>query len=316
MVDWNSAGAQSVTNFMYSQMLVFMTGLYAREYMLTLWFEWYLISQRIVFKWTYIPYLAGRYLILFVLCGLVAINRITHPFNCQVLQPLFITGGLVAGACATANLMIRTAMMWKHRRWLVASLIALSLGQVAFSLYAGTSVVNSHYDLNLRTCNLDYESHSVFAAVIYDLLILTLTWIHVSKGSRSSLWSTLRRQGLWYFLLTFMVNMPAMIFVWLNLNDAMNAMFYPPATTISVTISCRMVTSLIESNMSESMSKDDGAARTTSSHWKSSNSGTTVTTQNFTTNIGFPSEIYNSRTTTHPEQSGLPATQGVPSITA
>lgn len=74
-------------------------------------------------------------------------------------------------------------MMWKHRRWLVASLIALSLGQVAFSLYgpfihmgsgwfpdhfeftAGTSVVNSHYDLNLRTCNLDYESHSVFAGV-------------------------------------------------------------------------------------------------------------------------------------------------------
>ncbi|KAK7692160.1 hypothetical protein QCA50_003779 [Cerrena zonata] len=230
MTNWEAGHTQAVTNFMYRQTIMFIAGLYVYEYMCTFWFDWYLVTRKIVFKWPYVPYLVGRYLILLVLCGLIAINNITRPLNCEVVMPFLITAGLIAGACATCNLMIRTVVMWGHRREIVFVLILLSLGQVAFSVYAGTSLVKSHFCTTLRTCNVDYSGHTIFSSVFvytvsYEFLVLVLTWIRVSK---SSLMATLRSQGLWYFLLTFMVNLPAAVFPWLDLNDTMNMMFYTP----------------------------------------------------------------------------------------
>ena len=45
-------------------------------------------------------------------------------------------------------------------------------------------------------------------ALSYDLVVLILTWIRVSK---STLIATLRSQGLWYFIMTFVVTLPAAV---------------------------------------------------------------------------------------------------------
>lgn len=273
-------------------MVVFLFGFYLWEYLITFWFEWSLITRKITFKWYYISYLMGRYCMVCVVCLLFSIDRIMQAINCKIVHPLITTLGLLASACATTNLMIRTVIIWDYNKWVMVPLAVMSCGQFFFSLYAGTTYAVAFWDTTLRTCLFQYEHYSHMASVymyttIYDLIILILTYLRIQRSNTNSrLWSTLRDQGILYFVFTSCVNIVAAIIIWLHLSDGMNAVVSPPATAISVILSSQSVISLMRLNKPS----DTDTHSCASQHDRERD--TKYGTQQLTTQIEFPTSIY------------------------
>ncbi|TCD61381.1 hypothetical protein EIP91_008535 [Steccherinum ochraceum] len=227
-----------------------------------------------------------------VLCLLFAIDRISSPINCKVVHPVLTTLGLVASACATTNLMIRTVIIWNYHKWIMIPLALVSCGQFFFSLYAGTTYAVAYWDKTLRTCLFQYEHYSHMASVFiytvsYDLIILILTYIRIRSNTRSQLLPALRKQGILYFVFTSIVNTVAAVIIWLHLNDGMNAVATPPATTISVILSSQSVISLMRLNNSHGGTDTPSSARRNDRELF-----TKRRSQQLTTQIDFPTAIY------------------------
>lgn len=104
----------------------------------------------------------------------------------------------------------------------------------------GAANTSSHWDPETRACRMVYKNDVVLAgaflystlrplpfnasllmfccccwlsAVVYDFLILALTITGVLKfgSDYQAVWSNLSRQGLVYFFITSMVNIPALV---------------------------------------------------------------------------------------------------------
>lgn len=268
-VDWHSPEVVNITGFVFGQVSVVLTGMYLWELVLTFSFEWQLL---VTFKkkwcWPYVPYLLARYSLLTVLIALITIARITTPVNCAVIFPAVTTIGLVASTCSSVNLMLRTLVLWQLRRkllveksfrWFLSTaviicLIAGAIGQLGYSLFIGMTIVTAYWSPEARSCVYVYHDNARMASVfiynvVFDFIIMVLAFYRIfrdqldeSDGLMGTITSTMKKQGAWYFVLTFVVNVPAVIFIHMNLNDAMNSMFAPLATTVSVILSCRAVT--------------------------------------------------------------------------
>ncbi|KAH8107670.1 hypothetical protein BXZ70DRAFT_1013556 [Cristinia sonorae] len=285
---WDSPRALEVTGFVYKQLIVFLLGFYIWEFLNTLWFEWDLITRKIAFRWYYVSYLIGRYSMLVVLCLLFIIDRNKGmPIDCELVHPLLTTIGLIASTCATTNLMIRTVIIWDYKKLIAAPLTAMALGQLIFSVYGGVTYAKAFWDEELKTCRFNYSHYSHLAiafiyTVTYDLTILILTCLRIMRSNtRSRLWSALRDQGLLYFVFTAIVNIIAAVFIMLHLNDGMNAVVSPPATTISVILSGQSVISLMQLNKSGANTSHAGGQ----SQYQRSKS------QEFTSHLDFPTFV-------------------------
>ncbi|KAJ3476912.1 hypothetical protein NLI96_g10826 [Meripilus lineatus] len=81
-----------------------------------------------------------------------------------------------------------------------------------------------------------------------------------------------------------MVNVPALLVSWLNLNEPMNAMFSPPASTISIMVSSRAVVQLTLDKQHKAEQKAEINDSLHATHRISSNK--------LSTHVAFPPEVY------------------------
>ncbi|KAN0084142.1 hypothetical protein V8E55_007646 [Tylopilus felleus] len=252
MPDWHSPPEISRDLSSFNRLIHAFLGLYGWEVLLTLDFDWAIISGKKKFRWPLIFYFAGRYLLLFAMIGISISLDTPAEVNCQPLYVFNQLAGDSALGLASINLSLRTIAIWSQNKWIVGIIVLLILGhwslilqgvllKVIWSEGVGCTIVKS---------NTTVLAATFIYSMSFDLVVLCLTayklaWtprrITGASGIHSKLVRMVFSDGLVYFILAFLANLLATIFMIMNLNPVMSVVFNVPAAIVSTITASRVV---------------------------------------------------------------------------
>ncbi|GBE84125.1 hypothetical protein SCP_0601030 [Sparassis crispa] len=253
MVDWKDPEVIELTVFVLEQTIVFLVGFYGWHFLLTIHVEWNLLTRKLVFKWPYVPYLLGRYTMICCLLFVLIMSRLrVKEAHCRAMLDAESLVACMAVCCASMNLSIRTLTIWSCSMRIRFLLITLCLGHWAFAMVVAFTGLKAQYDAVSGTCvlantnGIDRLAGFYAYTVGYDFIILVLTVYALYRScKRSELLSVICVQGVWYFVVTFLVNIISVTLVLMDLNSAMSVLFSLPGVTISAIASSRCVLSVL-----------------------------------------------------------------------
>ncbi|KAF8636935.1 hypothetical protein AX17_003186 [Amanita inopinata Kibby_2008] len=246
MVDWNSPEELAKDAKSFERLMHVLLGLYIWEWFTSLNFDWQFISGKKKFRWPMIFYFLNRYLLLFALIGITIALNVTTEINCQALYTFNQVTGNSAIGLASINLSLRTMALWSKKWYIVIPLVAVILGH--WSLLLHGILLKAEWSSQLQQCVITETSNRILAitfiySMSFDFLVLILTGcklIYPASG-RSRLVNLIFKDGLIYFVIAFLANLLATIFMLLNLNPIMSIIANVPAAIASTIVACRAV---------------------------------------------------------------------------
>ncbi|KAG8863493.1 hypothetical protein FRB96_008233 [Tulasnella sp. 330] len=249
MTNWSDPSTIASQAEKFNEIVVAFLGLLTWEVLITLWFDFDVITRRRAFKWPMIIYWTSKYTMLFGIVGVVIAQNATTKLNCEALYVFNQLFGNIAIGTASTLLMIRTIAVWSRHRMIMYPFILLSLGQWAVLLHSVVTV-SAAWDDVAMACTIK-SSPTVNLQVLYlytmifDFFVLIATSIGLyriadKQTPGNQLWSMLFQDGLAYFL--------TVIFVLADLNPIMNVIATVPAATVATIVSCRAFLKLMVYN--------------------------------------------------------------------
>ncbi|KAH9974583.1 hypothetical protein BGW80DRAFT_1559611 [Lactifluus volemus] len=230
-------------------------GIFLWEFFTTLDFEWSVIRGNRPYRWTIWLYSLTRIATLMaVILDIVGFDVYT-PINCQLWIIFELIFSYFALACASLLLMLRVTSfaIWKRNKIILALATTVWITNVAFFI-EGVVRMRSVWIPEERSCRLsnsDTAKLNAISTLATDTMLLLmmlagLLHLRLQGGGMLSLGDFLWKQGLIWFLLAAVAEVPPTVFLILNLNDALNAMFQIPALIVLVIAATRMYRSLID----------------------------------------------------------------------
>ncbi|KIM37061.1 hypothetical protein M413DRAFT_423897 [Hebeloma cylindrosporum] len=253
MTDWNSPAEIEKDTVAYVKFINAVSAIYMYEWLISLDFEWDFISGKKRFRWPMIFYFLNRYFLLLALIGI--------GLNCQALFTFFQLVGLAAVGLVSINLSIRTMAIWAQNRYIIGGLVLIILGHWSIILQGAPfpCKLDCHSDSELialligvqlttiyvpgEGCEI-LQSHSkvlpgIFIySMCFDFTVLVLNTykllgINSDLMGRARLVQMIFIDGLIFFILAFLSNFVATVFLLLSLNPIMGIVFTAPAGVIS-----------------------------------------------------------------------------------
>ncbi|KAF9449812.1 hypothetical protein P691DRAFT_519345 [Macrolepiota fuliginosa MF-IS2] len=245
MVNWQSTEETVKDGVAFGRFMHALLGLYIWEWFTSLDFDWQYISGKKKFRWPMVFYFLNRYCLLFALVGIAVALNVTSQIDCQALYTFNQCLGNAAIGLASINLSLRTIAVWSQNKYLVVFLVLVILGHWSLLLHGilltaqwveGTGCV-------IATTNNRILAISFIYSMVFDLTVLCLTAYKLlyPKTGRSRLVELIFSDGLIYFLIAFLANLIATIFMLLNLNPVMSIIANVPAAIASTIVACRVV---------------------------------------------------------------------------
>ncbi|CAL1710487.1 unnamed protein product [Somion occarium] len=196
-------------------------------------------------------------------------NLITHGTllnDCNFGNGVVAVLASIVVISASSTILLRPLVLWKENKPVLAVLTILLLTHWGIGLNAAIGTVRVSWSPNIPQCasTIPIGSHGMpsiiafyFFTVLWDLIILIFTAVGLHRqylARSSTLWKMLYKQGILYVVVAFAVNIPMLVFSWLNLNGTMNIFFAAPGGTISVMASSSALVSLLKLKREESES--------------------------------------------------------------
>jgi hypothetical protein len=245
MVDWNSPAEVARDSVSFDRLMHTLLGLYIWEWVVSLEFDWQYITGRKTFRWPMTFYFLNRYCLMFALIGISISLNVTREINCQALYTFNQCFGNASIGLASINLSLRTMAVWSRKWYIVIPLVLVILGHWSLLLHGvllkavwipgqGCTVVST----NNRLLAITFIYSMVFDFVV---LILTAYKLVYPATGRSRLVVLIFNDGLIYFVIAFLVNLLATIFMLLDLNPIMSIIANVPAAIASTIVAGRVV---------------------------------------------------------------------------
>ncbi|KAF8068974.1 hypothetical protein FPV67DRAFT_1448810 [Lyophyllum atratum] len=250
MPDWKSPVELQKDAGVFIKFMHALLGLYAYEWFLSLDFDFDFISGKRRFRWPMAFYFAGRYLLLFAMVGIAIALDTTTEINCQVLYTFNQIAGNAAVGLASINLSIRTMAVWSQNRYIIGFLVLVILGHWALILQG---VLLTATWVDPVGCVITSTNNKILAATFvysmcFDLVVLVLNaWKLSGINSKNQGFGTSRiakmifEDGLIFFIIAFLANLLATVFMVLDLNQIMSVIFNVPAAVASTIVASRVV---------------------------------------------------------------------------
>ncbi|KAJ7185814.1 hypothetical protein C8R46DRAFT_1158425 [Mycena filopes] len=264
MVDWSSQAEILKDGAAFGKFMHVLLGLYIWEWFTSLPFDWDFISGKRKFRWPMIFYFLGRYTLLFALIGIAIALNVTTEIDCQALY----TFNSCFGNAALGNLRVYAIAVWDQRWYIVVPLVAVILGH--WSLLLHGVLLKAEWEPELGGCTITSTNNHILAttfiySMVFDFTVLTLTAYKLvfPTGGKSRLVNLIFNDGLIFFIIAFLSNLIATIFMLLNLNAVMSIIANVPASIASTIVACRAVRRL--TNYSTTGAQMFGGGATTAS---------------------------------------------------
>ncbi|KAJ7269624.1 hypothetical protein C8J57DRAFT_1508781 [Mycena rebaudengoi] len=267
MVDWHSDAELRKDGAAFGKFMHALLGLYIWEWFTSLPFDWEYISGKKQFRWPMIFYFLNRYCLLFALIGIAIALNVTTEIDCQSLYTFNQCFGNAAIGLASINLSLRTIAVWGQRWFIVVPLVGIILGH--WSLLLHGVLLKAAWDPVQGCVITSTDSHLLAITFIYsmafDFTVLSLTAykLVLPTGGKSGLVTLIFNDGLIYFVIAFLSNLLATIFMLLNLNAVMSIIANVPAAIGSTIVACRAVRRLTNYNSTSTGAQMFGGGPTT-----------------------------------------------------
>ncbi|KAL1671189.1 hypothetical protein EV122DRAFT_226986, partial [Schizophyllum commune] len=187
-------------------------------------------------------YLLNRYVLLAALSGIVASLDTRTRINCRSVFIFNQLAGNAAMGLASINLSLRTMAVWSQNKWVVSGLILLMFGHWSLILQGGLLQVQW---LEGSGCAITDPNTRILAAtfmytMVFDLIVLSLNLWKVLRN-KTQLARMLIGDGLIYFIVAFVANLIATVFMLVHLNQIMAIIFNVPAVVASTIVAGRII---------------------------------------------------------------------------
>ncbi|KIJ06600.1 hypothetical protein PAXINDRAFT_103293 [Paxillus involutus ATCC 200175] len=166
--------------------------------------------------------------------------------DCQALYVFNQLAGDAAVGLASINLSLRTIAIWSQNRWIIGILVLIILGHWSLILQG---VLLTATWVPGSGCAITESNTTILAATFiysmcFDFVVLCLTayklaWTPRRTGSsplHTKLVRTIFSDGLAYFIIAFLANLAATVFMILDLNAVMSVLFNVPAAIASTIV--------------------------------------------------------------------------------
>ncbi|KAF8918616.1 hypothetical protein CPB85DRAFT_1430319 [Mucidula mucida] len=242
MVDWQSPEEVLQDGVFFGRFMHVLLGIYVWEWFTSLKFDWEHFSGRRPFRWPLIFYFLNRYCLLFALIGM--------EINCQALYTYNQVLGNAAIGLASINLSLRTIAVWSRSIYIVVPVIMVILGHWSLLLHGvllkatwvpGQGCVITETDNKLLAITFIYGMAFDFTVLMLTAWKLVFSAPSAVRIGRSMLVTLIFGDGLIYFVVAFLSNLLATIFMLLNLNAVMSIIANVPAAVASTIVACRAV---------------------------------------------------------------------------
>ncbi|THV01961.1 hypothetical protein K435DRAFT_654266 [Dendrothele bispora CBS 962.96] len=244
MVDWQSQDEIARDGVAFDKFMHALLGLYIWEWFTSLPFDWQYISGKKTFRWPLIFYFLNRYCLLFALIGIAVALNVTAEINCQALYTFNQVMGNSSIGLASINFSLRTMAVWRQKWYIMIPLVLVILGHWSLLLHG---ILLKAAFIPGAGCQITETNNTLLAATFiytmcFDFVVLSLTaWKLVIVMGRSKLVTLIFGDGLIYFVIAFLSNTLATIFMLLNLNPVMSIIANVPSAIASTIMACRAV---------------------------------------------------------------------------
>ncbi|VDC00885.1 unnamed protein product [Peniophora sp. CBMAI 1063] len=237
-------------------------GIYLYDFLCFMPFDWSLVLRQkegqgssLLAKSVKAIYLCCRCLLLLSsVTEVFILFRASHgSLPCQVLMRLTTGTACLAATFSSALIGVRAMVVWSWDAR-VATLIVLILVLGAATNIRIFLVLSSSYNPILKICDMELmytNLPNILALLVcdYTILICLLTglyrWHTPGRGVRAfRLWSVLWSQGVIYLTLASVLEIPAVVLLFFNLNPVMDTMLLRPMVIILVIVTTHFYRSL------------------------------------------------------------------------
>jgi len=257
-------------------------GLYIWEFFTTLDYEWCVIRGRRPYRWTIWVYSLTRVAtLLAVILNMIGLD-VTNPINCHVWVTFELIFAYTAFAAASLLIVIRTIAIWNRNKIIFFIAMSVWWTNVSF-LIQGIVRLRSSWEpaQGTGTCavlNTEISKANIVTTLCTDIILLVIMLVGLFRlrlqvSNPSSLGRLLWTQGIIWILLAAVAEVPAAVFICLNLNDPLNLMFQTPAMVTMSIAATRMYRSLIDFSSSDISQENSNSQSRIGSETKRISSG-------------------------------------------
>jgi len=227
----------------------FLGGLYIWEFFTTLDYEWSVIRGHRPYRWTIWIYSLTRLAtLLSIVTFLIYLN---FPHACQVSDTIHFTFSYLAFAAASLLIVLRVIAIWNRDKIIVTIAVGV-WGINAVLLIQSAARIRSSSNPALDTClllnaqaiKLNFISTLITDIVLLLVMLIGLLRLRLDGGGMLSLGRILWKQGVVWLFFATVAEVPPVVFLSLDLNEALNTMTLLPALIIISIAATRMYRSL------------------------------------------------------------------------
>ncbi|KZV75857.1 hypothetical protein PENSPDRAFT_748266 [Peniophora sp. CONT] len=223
-------------------------GVYIWELVMGIKYDLQLLKKRqrhassIWAKWVY---LACRYCALGAVVTIFAGFNVTSEINCKVWIIFVFIWAFFAIQLASTLIAIRVVAIWHNSTIMIGLCTAVLATQLAFFAHELSQADAAWLPTNSTCLVLDTQTSkaNVTTTLLTDLFLLVVMLVGLFRwreARTSDVWKLLWNQGLIWLALATIAEVPTVVFVWLNLNQVMNLVFFTPEMIILVIGATRM----------------------------------------------------------------------------
>ncbi|KAI9456847.1 hypothetical protein BJY52DRAFT_535964 [Lactarius psammicola] len=249
MVNWHDPTLLLREYFVITKLIHALASLYIWETVFTAGFELNVLRGKQPYRWTIWLYLGTRYTLL-----LMFIIFFIHNDGHVPCQPFIIANfalSYASWAFASLIIVLRVIAIWDRN--IIVSSIALSMWLAGLGINIRTvTMIEVTYNSVVEAC-IVLKTHrgliSSTAILAIDTILFVIMLIGLLRhahGSSTGIWHLLYKQCIIWMILAAIAEVPPVVFLILNLNDAWNEMFPGVGITILSICAARMYRSLSE----------------------------------------------------------------------
>ncbi|KAH9962358.1 hypothetical protein BC827DRAFT_1375833 [Russula dissimulans] len=227
-------------------------GLYIWEFITHLDYEWSVVRHR-PYRWTRWIYSADRLVTIIAVIIYLVTLVMTTPVNCKVVTILQFAFAYMTFSLSSLLIVLRVIAIWNKNKFVVAFAVAIWLSNASFFIY-GTTQIDAEWVPSSMNCGIpDVQSNklAIMAMPVTDISLLLIMLIGLLRlrhrgGGRLDLGRLLWKQGVIYLFVATISEITPAVFVFLNLNDALDVMFLIPSLITMSIAATRMYRSLAD----------------------------------------------------------------------
>ncbi|KAN0112040.1 hypothetical protein V8E52_007957 [Russula decolorans] len=234
-----------------SKLWLIVSGIYIWEFVTNLHYEWAIIRGYQTYRWTIWIYFTARWATLAnVILVLIHLN-VTSQINCQAWVWASWGFSLLSLGSGSLLLVLRILAIWNRNKGIVAIVAIICVANVSLLLLIVIRIhsvwepaANSCIITNIEVCQIAMVSGFVTDTLLLLIMLAGLLRLRHRVGGSYELWHLLWKQGVAWFVVAAVAELPTVVLMSLNVNEVLDTIFWFPSTVMTIIATTRMHRSL------------------------------------------------------------------------